>query len=230
MLRGALRRARKCTCGGHLGLQGLRGVMGMGCMGAWLACAARAGVLLAMLGTHGGGRLCCDAWARWTSGRQGGSSRRVVVAAPTLAAAANPPSTCRTSSRSKKCEYRLEVQVDKVRDLCAKDVPSGPRESGQCSSTRLFWSCSSYMVHHGASTRRARPLDAPPKIPVPSHVPGDTSGHGRWTATTRKRQCDGIGTVRWEGAMQTPSRSRTPGARKTTSKTCRQASRSCQKA
>ena len=46
---------------------------------------------------------------------QGGSSRRVVVAAPTLAAAANPPSTCQTSSRSKKCEYRLEVQVDKVR-------------------------------------------------------------------------------------------------------------------
>ena len=39
-------------------MQGLRGVMGMGCMGAWLACAARAGVLLAMLGTHGGGRLC----------------------------------------------------------------------------------------------------------------------------------------------------------------------------
>ena len=46
---------------------------------------------------------------------QGGSSRQVVVAAPTLAAAANPPSTCQTSSRSKKCEYRLEVQVDKVR-------------------------------------------------------------------------------------------------------------------
>jgi hypothetical protein len=41
-------------------LQGLRGVMGMGCMGAWLACAARAGVLLAMLVTHGGGRLCCE--------------------------------------------------------------------------------------------------------------------------------------------------------------------------
>ena len=38
----------------------MRGVMGMGCMGAWLACAARAGVLLAMLGTHGGGRLCCE--------------------------------------------------------------------------------------------------------------------------------------------------------------------------
>ena len=68
------------------------------------------------------------------------------------------------------------------------------------------------------------------KIPVPSHVPGDTRGHGRWTATTRKRQCDGIGTVRWEGAMQTPSRSRTPGARKTTSKTCGQASRRCRRA
>ena len=116
------------------------------------------------------------------------------------------------------------------RGTCANDAATELRGVGQCSRTRLFWGGSSYMVHHDASTRRARPLDAPRKIPVPSHVPGDTSGHGRWTATTRKRQCDGIGTVRWEGAMQTPSRSRTPGARKTTSKTCGQASRSCQKA
>ena len=115
-------------------------------------------------------------------------------------------------------------------ETCANDAATELRGVGQCSRTRLFWGGSSYMVHHGASTRRARPLDAPRKIPVPSHVPGDTSGHGRWTATTRKRQCDGIGTVRWEGAMQTPSRSRTPGARKTTSKTCGQVSRSCQKA
>ena len=171
-------------------------------------------------------------WARWTSGRHaGGQLSTSSCGRPHLGG------RCKSSQHMPNEQPLQKVRVSarssgrqSPRGTCAKDVPSGPRESGQCSSTRLFWRCSSYMVHHGASTRRARPLDAPRKIPVPSHVPGDTSGHGRWTATTRKRQCDGIGTVRWEGAMQTPSRSRTPRARKTTSKTCEQASRSCQKA
>ena len=54
---GALRGARKCGCGGHLGLQGWCRAMGMGCVYVWLANAARAGVPLALLGARGGWRL-----------------------------------------------------------------------------------------------------------------------------------------------------------------------------
>ena len=120
-----------------------------------------------------------------------------------------PPQNVRVSARS----------PGRQSGTCAKDVPSGPRESGQSSSTRLVWRCSSYMVHHSASTRSAAPLDAPPKIPVSSHVPGDTRVHARWIAITQKWQRDGFGTVCWEWAIQAPSRSRTPGARKMTSNT-----------
>ena len=59
-----VRRREQEMCGneGHLGLQGWRRAVGMGCMHAWAACAAHARVLLAMLGTQGGGGL-------WAVGR-----------------------------------------------------------------------------------------------------------------------------------------------------------------
>ena len=62
MLCDAQQRARKCGCGGHLGLQGWRRALGMGCMHALAACAAHARVLLAILGTRGVGGL-------WAVGR-----------------------------------------------------------------------------------------------------------------------------------------------------------------
>ena len=71
MLCSAPLRARKSTCGGQLGLQGWRRAVWMGCMGAWLAYAAHAGVPHAVLGTRGGGRP----WAVGTTHLRGSGGR-----------------------------------------------------------------------------------------------------------------------------------------------------------
>ena len=71
MLCGAPLRARKCVCGGQLGLQGWCRAVWMGCMGAWLAYAAHAGVPHAVLGTRGGGRP----WAVGTTHLPGSGGR-----------------------------------------------------------------------------------------------------------------------------------------------------------
>ena len=119
MLGGAPQKAGNCGCGGHLGLQGWRRAVGMGCMHAWAACAAHARVLLAILGTRGGGGL-------WAVGRLHlrGSGGRALddgkVATPTLVTAADPPDSCRTSSPPRKCEHRVEIQLVKVPDLCRR--------------------------------------------------------------------------------------------------------------
>ena len=207
--------ARKCGCGGHLGLQGWRRAVGMGCMHAWVACAAHARVPLAILGAQGGGGLWAvgglhlhgsggqaldDEWSKpppWWPQRT----------RPIHAERAGPPGSA---------SIGLKI-ISTKSQTCAKGATTETRGVCQCAKTVVSQPCSSCMVHLCASTRHAPLPDTPRKFPEPFQAPGDTRCHGRWITTTGATWRDGLRAMRQGRAMQAPSRSRTPGANGRTS-------------
>ena len=215
MLCGTPQGARKCGCGGQLGLQGWRRAVGMGCMHAWLACAAHEGVPLAVLGTRGGGRPC----AMGTFYLHGSGGRALddelskpppwwpQRTRPIHAQQEAPPGSASIGSKFISSESQT----------CAEGASTERRGVRQCAKTVVNFSSSSCMVHQGASTRHAPLPDTPRKFPEPFQAPGDTRCHGRWITRTGARWRDGLRAMRQGRAMQAPSRSRTPGANGRTS-------------
>ena len=205
----------KCGCGGHLGLQGWRRAVWMGCMGAWLAYAAHAGVPHAVLGTRGGGRP----WAVGTTYLPGSGGRALddglskplpwwpQQSRPIHAERADPPKSASTGSNF----------ISTKSETCANDDTTVMRGVGQCSKTVVSHALSSHMVLLCASQSRTPVPDTHQKFAATLHAPGDTRDHGRWITITGARQRNRLRTMRQGRAVQAPSRSRTHGAKGRTS-------------
>ena len=194
MLCGAPLRARKCVCGGQLGLQGWCRAVWMGCMGAWLAYAAHAGVPHAVLGTRGGGRP----WAVGTTHLRGSGGRALddgwskpvpwwpQRSRPIHAERADPPKSASNGSKF----------ISTKSQTCARGATTESRGVCQCAKTVVSQQSSSCMVHLCASHSRSPVPDTPRKFPATLHAPSDTRGHGRWITTTGGWWRDGLRAMR----------------------------------